>query len=204
LSSLNAFVSGFLIGGSLIVAIGAQNAFVLRQGLLRQHVFPVALFCAAADAFLILVGIAGLGAIISAQPALMKWLALAGAAFLFAYGAKAAKRAWDGSSQLTRAEGEGQSLQSALAACAAFTLLNPHVYLDTVLLVGGIGSTFGPLRWVFAFGAASASVVWFFGLAYGARLLAPIFAHAVSWRILDTVIAIVMCAIGASLLKSFL
>jgi L-lysine exporter family protein LysE/ArgO len=204
LTGISAFTSGFLVGGSLIIAIGAQNAFVLRQGLIRQHVLAVALFCALADAMLIVLGIAGLGAAISAQPALMRWIALAGAAFLFVYGAMAAKRAWQGGNQLKSAEGEGASRKAVLAACAAFTLLNPHVYLDTVLLVGSIGSTFGDLRWIFAAGAATASFLWFFGLAYGARLLAPVFAHEISWRILDAVIALVMFGIGASLLKSFL
>jgi L-lysine exporter family protein LysE/ArgO len=193
-------IAGFLVGGGLIVAIGAQNAFVLRQGLARRHVFPVALFCALSDAALILLGVGGLGALVVASPALLKIATWGGAAFLLAYGAFAFRRAFSPSA-MQMADTVSGSLSAALAACAAFTFLNPHVWLDTVVLVGSISATHGAQgRWIFGLGAALASFCWFFSLAYGARLLTPFFADPRAWRMLDIVIGGVMWAIAATLL----
>jgi len=197
---VSAFFSGFLLGGSLIVAIGAQNAFILRQGLLRRHVFILCLVCALSDALLIGAGVAGLGALVAASPRLLAVVTVGGALFLFAYAALALKRALRPQS-LTAARAGEDSLKTALAACLAFTFLNPHVYLDTVLLVGSISATHeGAARIAFGVGAATASFAWFFGLGYGARLLAPLFAKPASWRVLDVLIAVVMAAIGIGLL----
>lgn len=196
-----AFFSGFLLGGSLIVAIGAQNAFILRQGLLRRHVFVLCLVCALSDALLIAAGVAGLGTLIAASPRLLGVVSVGGALFLFAYAAFALRRALRPQALVAARTGEG-SLRAALAACLAFTFLNPHVYLDTVLLVGSISATHeGGARIAFGAGAASASFVWFFGLGYGARLLEPLFARPAAWRILDVLIAVVMALIGVSLLR---
>jgi len=194
------FLSGFLLGLSLIVAIGAQNAFILRQGLLRQHVFVLCLICAASDAMLIAAGVAGLGTLVSSSPALIKAVTAGGAAFLFAYAAIAFRRAWR--PQALHAAGNGRTdLRAAVAACLAFTFLNPHVYLDTVLLLGSLSSQYdGAGRLAYGAGAVIASFVWFFGLGYGARLLQPVFARPAAWRVLDILIGLVMAAIGASLL----
>lgn len=194
------FLSGFLLGLSLIVAIGAQNAFILRQGLLRQHVFVLCLICATSDAMLIAAGVAGLGTLVSSSPALIKAVTAGGAAFLFAYAAIAFRRAWR--PQALHAAGNGRTdLRAAVAACLAFTFLNPHVYLDTVVLLGSLSSQYdGAGRLAYGAGAVIASFVWFFGLGYGARLLQPVFARPAAWRVLDILIGLVMAAIGASLL----
>lgn len=194
------FLSGFLLGLSLIVAIGAQNAFILRQGLLRQHVFVLCLICAASDAMLIAAGVAGLGTLVSSSPALIKAVTAGGAAFLFAYAAIAFRRAWR--PRALHAAGNGRAdLRAAVAACLAFTFLNPHVYLDTVVLLGSLSSQYdGAGRLAYGAGAVIASFVWFFGLGYGARLLQPVFARPAAWRVLDILIGLVMAAIGASLL----
>ncbi|MFM9974190.1 MAG: LysE/ArgO family amino acid transporter [Beijerinckiaceae bacterium] len=196
---LTAVVSGFFLGGSLIIAIGAQNAFVLRQGLLHQHVLPLVLFCAVSDALLIIAGVAGFGEAIKAAPSLLKAVTWGGAAFLLWYGLTAFRRAM-ASGAMTMGEGRGLSLASALSQCAAFTWANPHVYLDTVVLVGGISTTFGVHRWWYAFGAVIASFVWFFALGYGARLLTPLFARPAAWKALDIGIGCVMWALAAKLL----
>lgn len=198
---LSALASGFLVGGSLIVAIGAQNAFILRQGLLRRHVFPLALFCAASDAALILAGVAGFGEAIRSWPTLLLAAQWGGAAFLFWYGWAAFRRAWRPAA-LKAGEGPAADIGPALAQCAAFTWLNPHVYLDTVLLVGGLSTAFGNDRWWYAAGAAIASFVWFFGLGYGARLLAPIFERPDAWRALDLGIGAVMWLLAAKILST--
>jgi L-lysine exporter family protein LysE/ArgO len=191
---------GFGLGASLIVAIGAQNAFVLRQGLKREHVFLSAGFCALADLVLITAGVFGLGTLVRDQTwflALMTW---GGAAFLAWYGAKAGWRALKSEALEAGPAGHPLSVPTVLASLAAFTFLNPHVYLDTVLLLGGLGARHPPaLRVWFASGAALASVLWFFGLAYGARLLAPLFAKPVTWRVLDGLIAVVMLTLAGSL-----
>jgi L-lysine exporter family protein LysE/ArgO len=198
---LTALIAGFVLGGSLIIAIGAQNAFVLRQGLLRQHVLPVALFCAVSDATLILLGVAGFGEAIKAAPALLKAVQWGGAAFLVWYGFTAFRRAMQ-SGALEAADGDGLSLKAALAQCAAFTWLNPHVYLDTVILVGGLSTTFGDSRWWYALGASTASFVWFFALAYGARLLIPVFRKPTAWKVLDIGIGCVMWLLAFKILTT--
>jgi L-lysine exporter family protein LysE/ArgO len=198
----SAAAAGFLLGGSLIVAIGAQNAFILRQGLLKQHVFILCLVCAASDALLIAAGVGGLGRMIDGHPEFVRWVTVGGALFLFAYAIFALQRAWKPQALQAAAQGGG-SLKAALAQCLAFTFLNPHVYLDTVVLVGGISSRYiGAGKLAFALGAMTASFVWFFSLGYGARLLQPVFAKPAAWRILDVIIAGVMTLIAVSLLRS--
>src|SRR5438270_10701351 len=162
-------IAGFLTGAALIVAIGAQNAFVLRQGLRREHVLPIVSVCAGADALLIAAGVAGLGALVKAAPALLAIARYGGAAFLMAYGALAARRAFKVEAMTVDAR-EGAPLGAALTACLAFTFLNPHVYLDTVVLVGSLASQ-RPRAGAaaFGFGAAAASFAWFFGLGSGSR-----------------------------------
>ena len=197
-----AFVSGFFLGLSLIIAIGAQNAFILRQGLLRQHVFVLCLICALSDAVLIATGVAGLGTLLAASPRLIAAVTVGGAIFLFAYAALAFLRALRPRAMHAAATGEG-SLKAAIAACLAFTFLNPHVYLDTVVLLGSLSSRFeGGARFAYGAGACIASFVWFFGLGYGARLLQPVFAKPAAWRVLDVLIGLVMTAIGLGLLRS--
>jgi L-lysine exporter family protein LysE/ArgO len=195
------FLTGFLLGGSLIIAIGAQNAFILRQGLLKQNVFILCLICAASDALLIAAGVGGLGTIIDNNPEFVRWVTWAGAAFLIAYALFALRRALK-PAVMTAAETGSGSLKAAIAQCLAFTFLNPHVYLDTVLLVGGISSRYaGADKLHFAAGAMIASFVWFFSLGYGARLLQPVFAKPAAWRVLDLIIAAVMALIAMKLLR---
>ena len=197
-------VEGFLLGAGLIVAIGAQNAFVLRQGLARRHVLPVALFCTLADATLIAAGVAGLGTLVQQVPILLTLVTVAGAGFLLAYGVLAFRRALHPEALSARGASE-MRLGATIATIAALTFLNPHVYLDTVVLLGSISARHeGWARVAFAVGAATASAVWFFSLAFGARLLAPLFARPMAWRVLDLVIAFVMAAIAVSLLFSLL
>ncbi|MDE1149552.1 MAG: LysE/ArgO family amino acid transporter [Azospirillaceae bacterium] len=192
-------LQGFLLGASLIVAIGAQNAFVLRQGLLRQHVLAVTTICFLSDALLISAGVAGLGSLIREAPMLLRVITLGGAVFLAAYGILAFRRMLH-PGQLQVGAGAGLPLGRAVATCLGLTFLNPHVYLDTVMLLGGLSSRFaGPLRIAFGVGAATASCLWFYGLGFGARLLAPLFARPLAWRVLDGIIAAVMLALAASL-----
>ena len=199
---LPAFINGFFLGASLIIAIGAQNAFILRQGLLRQHVFVLCLICALADAVLIALGVAGLGALISNSPKLIGIATWGGALFLFAYAFIAFRRALQPVAMDTRGAGEG-NLKTATATCLAFTFLNPHVYLDTVVLLGSLSSAYaGQGRLAYGAGAMIASFVWFFALGYGARLLKPVFEKPAAWRVLDFLIGCVMALIGLSLLTS--
>jgi L-lysine exporter family protein LysE/ArgO len=193
-------IAGFLSGAALIIAIGAQNSFVLRQGIRCEHVLPVVLVCASADALLIAVGIAGLGALIQSIPVLLDVTRYGGSAFLVAYGLAAARRALRPHA-LTVDASVGTSLGAAMATCFAFTFLNPHVYLDTVILLGSLASQRGNSgRWVFGGGAAVASFVWFFALGYGARLLGPVFVKRIAWRVLDWLIALIMLGLGVALL----
>ena len=198
-----AFFAGFVLSATLIVAIGAQNTFVLRQGLRREHVGPIVLFCALADFTLMLAGVAGLGATLRRLSGLTAALAFGGALFLAWYGVGALRRALCPQGGLAADErGETLSLRVALARTAAFTLLNPHVYLDTVLLVGAVGaaqSSGG--QPAFVAGAGLASTLWFATLGYGARLLAPLFARPAAWRMLDAIIGATMLAIAAGLAK---
>jgi L-lysine exporter family protein LysE/ArgO len=194
------FIAGFLSGIALIIAIGAQNSFVLRQGIRREHVLPIVLVCSIADAVLIVAGIAGLGALIQSHPLLLSVTRYGGAAFLVFYGWVAARRALQ-PHQLTVNPNEGSTLAAAMATCLAFTFLNPHVYLDTVILLGSLASQRGEEgRWVFGGGAVAGSFVWFFSLGFGARLLEPVFRKPVAWRVLDSLIALVMFGLGISLL----
>lgn len=197
-----ATLQGFLLGASLIVAIGAQNAYVLRLGLQRRHVLPAVAFCAAADALLIGLGVAGVGALVQASPSLLSAVTWGGAAFLAWYAFDAARRALRPGTLLAAGD-ERESLGAATAKVAAFTLLNPHVYLDTVVLVGALSGRYDvPSNWAFGAGAAFASLLWFVALGYGARLLAPLFARPIAWRILDAVIALVMASIALGLVVS--
>lgn len=193
--------SGFMLGGSLIIAIGAQNAFILRMGLLRQHVFILCLICALSDALLIAVGVAGLGAFVDSNPGLLRFISIAGALFLFSYAFLAIRRALKPAT-LQHANGSGMVLGKAISVCLAFTFLNPHVYLDTVVLIGALASVWqGQVRVAFAIGAMAASFAWFFTLGYGARLLEPVFENPTAWRVLDVIIALVMSWLAFSLLS---
>lgn len=231
---LTPLLAGLGLGFSLIIAIGAQNLFVLRQGLRREHVVAVAAVCAVSDAALIVLGVSGIGLVLQAVPWLVDAVRWAGAAFLVAYGLLAARRAWRPSGQTLAAASDDETdstrdgdraartghgrrpgtqgtgirstttlsrtrLVPVLLTCLALTWLNPHVYLDTVFLLGSIANTHGDARWLFAAGAITASIVWFFGLAFGARLLGRWLSTPRAWRILDAVIAVVMIALGVSL-----
>ncbi|MCO6381350.1 MAG: amino acid transporter [Vannielia sp.] len=199
----DAALAGFSLGLSLIVAIGAQNAFVLRQGLRRAFVLEVALACAISDALLIAAGVAGFATLADVMPRLLPIFRWGGAAFLIVYGARSFWAAWKGGEAL-EAKGNGGggsgSRMAVLATCLALTWLNPHVYLDTVALVGSISTRYAPQELAFGIGAVIASFTFFFALAYGARLLAPLFARPGAWRVLDVVIGVVMWAIAAGLI----
>ncbi|WP_029044609.1 LysE/ArgO family amino acid transporter [Cupriavidus sp. amp6] len=199
---LSVSLQGMALGLGLIVAIGAQNAFVLRQGLRREHVSSVVLFCAVADALLIAAGVMGMAQALGESPGLARALALAGAAFLALYGWRALKRARQPHQLRAAAGQDGLSRGAALAQAAAFTLLNPHVYLDTVLLVGSIGAQQpAALRGWFVAGASSASLFWFGLLGFGARWLLPWFARPWAWRVLDGLIGVTMFVLSALLLR---
>jgi len=201
-TSSSVFLQGLALSLGLIVAIGAQNAFVLRQGLRREHVGSVVLFCAIADALLVLAGVLGMAQALGERPSLARFLALAGAAFLLLYGVQALWRARHSSQLRAAAGGDGLSRGAALAQAAAFTLLNPHVYLDTVLLVGSIGAQqASALRGWFVAGAGSASLLWFVSLGFGARWLAPWFARPKAWQVLDGLIGVTMLVLSAVLLR---
>ncbi len=202
LNASAAFLAGFSIAAPLIVAIGAQNVFVLRQGLRREHVAAVVATCALIDALLMAVGVSGLAAVIGANRMALNAVALAGAVFLAVYGAAAARRAFKNQSMKINSAGQRMTLQSALLQTLALSLLNPHVYLDTVLLVGAVGAQQPPpLRPAFLVGSASASVLWFCGLGFGARWLTPLFAKPRAWRVLDAFVALTMWALAAMLLR---
>ena len=193
-----ALFTGLLTGLSLIIAIGAQNAFILRLGLRKEHVLPAVLFCAISDAVLIVAGIAGLGALIQQLPILLEIFRYAGSAYLIWFGISAARRAFK--PQTLEAKGDGASLKATLLTVAALTWLNPHVYLDTVILLGSIGNQFAPEQWLFAFGAATGSFIWFFSLGFGARLLSRFVSSERFWKYLDLGIALVMFVIAGTLL----
>ncbi len=201
---LSAGLSGLALGASLIMAIGAQNAFILRQGLIRAHVFILCLICALSDATLIGAGVGGLGTIVAQSPMLISVVTLGGAVFLGLYALMAFRRAVKPAAMVAGAP-EPMGLKAAVLTCLAFTFLNPHVYLDTVLLLGSLSAAFeGAERVAYGAGAAIASFVWFFGLGHGARFLAPLFARPAAWRVLDVVIGIVMSLLALGLLWSFL
>jgi len=192
---------GFIASFTLIAAIGAQNAFVLRQGIRREHVLPVVALCTVSDIVLISAGIAGVGALISAHPSALNIAKFGGALFLVGYGLLAARRACRPSS-LTPSEAAPARLIEVLLTCAALTFLNPHVYLDTVVLLGALANEHRDERWLFGVGAVAASAVWFVGLGLGARQLAGLFARPLTWRILDGLIAVMMIGLGTSLALS--
>jgi L-lysine exporter family protein LysE/ArgO len=194
------FIQGLALSLGLIVAIGAQNAFVLRQGLRREHVGTVVLFCAAADGALIAAGVLGMAQALGERPGLARALALAGAVFLAAYGVQALRRARQ-PHELRAAQGDAAlGRVAAVAQAAAFTLLNPHVYLDTVILVGSIGAQqSAALRGWFVAGASTASMLWFGLLGYGARWLAPWFARPRAWQLLDSLVGLTMMMLAALL-----
>lgn len=196
---MSSFVPGFLLSLSLILAIGAQNAFVLRQGLRREHVFWVCVTCGVSDALLIVAGVAGFGALAQAVPWFETVMRYGGAAFLIVYGWMNAVSAWRGGSALKVEDRIPTSLRKTLMTLLLITFLNPHVYLDTLVLVGSISAQYDD-RLAFGGGAVLASITFFFALGYGARLLQPVFAKPASWRILDAVIAATMWTIAASLL----
>ena len=197
---LQAATAGFSLGFGLILAIGAQNAFVLRQGLRRAYVPEIALACAISDAVLIAAGVAGFAALADLMPALLPWFRWGGVAFLAVYGAQSFRAAWQGGEALdAKAGAKAQSRGAALATCLALTWLNPHVYLDTVALVGSVSTRYAPRELAFGAGAVTASFTFFFALAYGARLLAPVFARPAAWRLLDAGVGAVMWAIAARL-----
>lgn len=190
-----AFLPGFLAGLSLIVAIGAQNAFVIRQGLSRQHVFVVVAICAIADAALIALGIAGLGAIIQGLPWLLEGVRWFGVAYLTWFGIKSVRSAFKNDA-MDVSGAQTTSLKKVVAAVLGFTLLNPHVYLDTVILLGSISNQFAEDRWFFGFGAMTASIVWFSAIGFGARAASRFMSKPIFWRVLDSIIAAVMFTIA--------
>ena len=194
------FLQGLALSLGLIVAIGAQNAFVLRQGLRREHVASVVFFCAITDALLIAAGVLGMAQALGERPMVAHALALAGAVFLAAYGWNALRRALHQNGLLANEEGDGLTWAAAMAQAAAFTLLNPHVYLDTVLLVGSIGAQQpADLQAWFVAGASSASLLWFCALGFGARWLAPLFAQPRAWQVLDSLIGLTMWVLSGML-----
>ena len=198
---LDASVAGLLTGLSLIVAIGAQNAFVLRQGLLRQHVGPVVAICAVSDLVLISAGVAGIGAIVQHAPTALDVVRWLGVAFLTAYGVRSLWRARHADA-LTASPTLEPRLRGAVVQAVALTWLNPHVYLDTVLLLGSIAAHHGPSgKWWFAVGAGLGSILWFAGLGYGARLAAPLLSRRRAWQVLDVLIGLTMLAIAYQLAR---
>ena len=197
---MTAFLAGFAISLSLILAIGAQNAFVLRQGIRNAHVGAVVTACALSEAILILAGVAGFGALTEAVPEIEPIARWGGAAFLLAYGGFSLRRAFVLTETLSGEGPVAQSARTALLACLAITWLNPHVYLDTVVLIGAVAAQYGDDRWIFGAGAVTASTSFFIALGYGARLLQPLFARPLAWRILDGGVAVVMWAIALALI----
>jgi L-lysine exporter family protein LysE/ArgO len=199
-NALTAAAAGFGTGLSLIVAIGAQNAFVLRQGIRRDAVLAVVGICALSDAALIALGVGGVGAVVVAWPRALTAVGLVGGAFLLGYGVLAARRVFRPAALEAAAGAPAGSRRRAVLACVAFTWLNPHVYLDTVFLLGSIAADRGPLRWTFGLGAVLASLVWFTALGFGARLLSRFLARPASWRVLDGLVAATMIGLGATLI----
>lgn len=198
---ITSFLTGFATGFTLILAIGAQNAFVLRQGLARSHVFLLCLFCAVSDAVLIIAGVLGFGAIVARYPEMPLIMAWAGALFLLIYGAMRFWSAYQGEYAM-QVSGKTGGLLATILTAAGFTWLNPHVYLDTIGLIGAVSTDFaGSLRTAYAVGAVSASFVFFFSLGYGARLLSPYMQSPRSWQVLDVMIGVVMWALAVKLIS---
>lgn len=194
------FLKGLGTGAGLIIAIGAQNAFVLSQGVRKNHVLTIALICSLCDALLICIGISGIGALVAKSDQLRNIATIGGAAFLFLYGCRSFLSAWKGGSIETE-ESSLSTLKGVVIATLAVTFLNPHIYLDTIVLMGSISSNFpGTGRYIFGAGAITASFIWFFSLSFGGRALAPYFEKPVAWRVLDTMIGIIMWLIALSLI----
>ncbi len=196
---MNTFLTGLLTGLSLIVAIGAQNAFVLRQGLTRKYIGVVVLICAFSDALLIAAGTAGFGAVLLTAPLLItifKWL---GVAYLLWFAFSSFRRAFQ-TQRLEASSTSVVSLKTVVLTVLGFTYLNPHVYLDTVIFVGSLSAQHGNLNWVFAAGAMAASFLWFAALGFGAKAAAPYLAKPIFWRILDSLIGFTMVAVAINLL----
>lgn len=200
MDTLSTAAAGFGLGLSLIIAIGAQNAFVLRQGIRGEHVTTVVAICAVSDAFLILFGISGIGLVLEQAPGAITVIRWLGAAFLISYGVLAARRSLSPHALTAGGTEVGSSRRTAILTVLALTWLNPHVYLDTVLLVGSVANTHGGGRWVFGAGAVVGSLFWFSALGYGARLLRGVFSRPLAWRILDATIAVIMVALGIMLI----
>ncbi|NHI02215.1 LysE/ArgO family amino acid transporter [Oceanimonas sp. MB9] len=196
---MSTFLSGFALSFSLILAIGSQNAFVLKQGIKSHHVFVVCAVCALSDAVLISLGVAGFGAIVKQFPAIETIARYGGATFLAVYAFLSFKSAFATSHAMTAAGDTRQSLPKTVAICLAFTWLNPHVYLDTVVLLGSISTQYQPAQGLFALGAICASLVFFFSLGYGARVLAPVFQRPQAWKVLEFVVGVMMTTIAATL-----
>jgi len=198
---LSAILTGFTTGAGLIMAIGAQNAFALRQGLQRNFVWSVVAICSLGDIVLILSGVAGIGRLVTTWPGLLQILKFAGAGFLAVYGLMAAWRSIKGADVLKPAKENEESRTKVLMTCMAFTFLNPHVYLDTMVLVGSLSTRYpGTGKWMFGLGACISSVVWFTTLTFGARFLQPVFHRPVAWRVLDAAIAIFMLSLSIMLI----
>jgi L-lysine exporter family protein LysE/ArgO len=194
-----ALFAGFALSLSLILAIGAQNAFVLRQGLRRAHVGAVVAVCCLSEAMLIFTGVAGFGAIATRAPWAIEAMRWGGAVFLVVYGLRSLRAAWSETAALEASGGAEQSLKAAVATALVLTWANPHVYLDTVGLIGAVAATYGADRWAFGTGALSASVLFFVALGYGARMLAPVFARPAAWRALDAIVGVTMLALAVKL-----
>ncbi|WP_236566695.1 LysE/ArgO family amino acid transporter [Nocardia sp. CY41] len=200
-SAALAAASGLGFGLSLIVAIGAQNAFVLRQGISGRHVHAVVAVCAVSDIVLIAVGVAGFGVVVESAPAVLVVARYGGAAFLIGYAVLAVRRAFGAAALRTEAGRATAALGATVATTLALTWLNPHVYLDTVVLLGSFASTYAsPDRWFLGAGAMLASVLWFTALGFGARLVGPLFTRPRAWRVLDSLIAAVLLGLGVGLL----
>ena len=196
---ISTLLSGFALGFGLILAIGAQNAFVLRQGLRKEHVLAVCAVCSFSDAVLIAAGVAGFGSAVEALPWLVPVMRWGGAAFLVVYGAQSLRDAWRGGKRLEAGAGVGRALWPTLATALALTWLNPHVYLDTLVLLGSVAAASAQPA-VFGIGAITASFVFFFSLGFGARALAPLFRRPGAWRVLDLVFALTMWGVAVKLL----
>ena len=199
---LNIYLQGLAIGLSLCVAIGAQNAFVLKQGLKQQYVFWICLVCAISDSILITLGVTGFSSVVKSHPQIIDLAKYFGILFLIFYGAQHFSQAFKGQSSLNLAEPSENSLWKIILICLAFTWLNPHVYLDTVVLIGAISTQYESTKLYFALGAISASWLFFYALGYGARFLLPVFQNAKAWQVLDVVIAFVMWGIAFSIFNS--
>ena len=199
---LHTYLQGFAIGLSLIVAIGAQNAFVLKQGLKKQAVFWVCFVCALSDSILVVLGITGFATVIQLYPELVGFAKWAGAVFLLWYGLQHAIQAFQSNQSLHAGSQNEIQLSKIIIVCLALTWLNPHVYLDTVVLIGSISTQFEQTKLYFALGVITASWLFFFSLGYGARVLIPVFANPKAWKVLDVVIALIMWSIAISLIMT--